>query len=149
MQGFTANGMCFEAKPAFAGLLFSEWADGNVSIERDSSSRVNGFTYADNISISLENVPGVMYHFHDSHLPGGIKVKYAVNAWQAQHFIVFSNTVWRQRFTPSEVVTWDGTGRGGGRRPRGASDGSLGELPWHHAGRLQRGRFVGLGRSRR
>lgn len=106
-QTLTANGMRVEAKNPLAGLLYSEWADGNVTIECDWSSQVSTYTYGDIIYIDLGNVSGPIYNFHDSNLAGGIKIKYGTSAWAKQHRIGVNQTVWQQRLTPSEVVSYD------------------------------------------
>lgn len=114
IESFTVNGMRVEAKSQFAGLLYSEWGDGNVTIECDWSSQVWAYTYKDIIWINLGNsYSGAIYHFHDSSLAGGVKVSYGSNTWQFTPQIYFSRCSWWQRLTPSEVVSYESPSNNG------------------------------------
>lgn len=113
VQALTARALRVEAKNANAGLLYSEWAEGNVDIQCDWSSQIGYYTYGDIIKIDTTNVNGPIYNFHDSNLAGGVSVKYGVNAWQKQHSITFNDCVWNQRVSQSEVVNYDDTAAGG------------------------------------
>lgn len=106
VQTFTANGLRVEAKNGYAGLLNSEWGDGNVSIQCDWSSQTFKYVYGDIINIDLSNVSGPTYNFHDSNLAGGVRVQWASATWVTQPAIRFRDCVWRQRLTPSEVVKY-------------------------------------------
>lgn len=112
---FTADMVRVEPKNAFAGLLYSEWPEGNVSIRTDWSSQVGTYTYGDIIEIVLGNTSGPIYNFYDSYLAGGVKVQYSSAAYVSQPSINFNNCTWRQKLTPSEVVTYDESAAGGNR----------------------------------
>jgi hypothetical protein len=102
----TVEGMRVEAKSVFAGLIYSEWGTGNVTIECDWSSQISGYTYGDIISIKMFNVGGPVYNFHDSNLAGGILVNYGPSTYQYAPRILIQNTIWHQKLTPSEAVTY-------------------------------------------
>jgi hypothetical protein len=95
-----------EAKSPHAGLLYSEWASGNVSIQADWSSQMPFQTYGNMLDIVLEQNNGPVYNIHDSHLAGTINITYGVNAYQKQHRVLVEKTHWAQKSTPSEVVTY-------------------------------------------
>ena len=102
----TATGLRVEAKNPLAGLIHSEWPFGNVTIQADWSSQTPFYKFGTIISIDVENTPGAVYDFHDSNLAGGVRIKYGGNAWENQHNIRFTRCEWRQRLTPSEVVSY-------------------------------------------
>lgn len=104
---FTADGVRVEAKNAQAGLLYSQWPHGNVTMQVDWSSQANNYTYGNVIDISYSSVGGAIYRFHDSHLAGGVRVGFAVGDWAHLHKIIFENCFWRHKNTPSDVVTYD------------------------------------------
>lgn len=111
VQSFTANGLRVEGKSAKAGLLYSEWGDGNVTIECDWSSQVWSYSYGDVITLNVgDNTVGAMYNFHDSALAGGVKVMYAGNSWRYQRSIYFNSCIWYQRQSPSDVVSYTDAG---------------------------------------
>lgn len=110
---FKADGVRCEAKHADAGLIRSEWEQGNVSFNNvDWSSQSSTYTYNNLIYIDYQGVAsgGPIYSFRDSNLAGTVTVKFATNDWQAGHIINFTNTTWRQKTSPSDVVVYDTTG---------------------------------------
>lgn len=115
---FTADGVRVEAKNAQAGLLYSEWPQGNVNIQVDWSSQTPTYTYGDIIHIKYTNVGGATYVFRDSTLAGGVKVSYSINDWEHRHGVTFRDTRWLQKTSPSDVVTYDASGAGPNDKPQ-------------------------------
>lgn len=110
---FIADGVRVEAKNAFAALLNSAWPQGNVAFRgTDWSSQAGTYTYGDIIKISYSNVDGAHYSFRDCNLAGGVLVAFAVNDWAHSHRIVFEDCQWRQKTSPSDVVTYDTSAAG-------------------------------------
>jgi hypothetical protein len=106
VQHMHVHSLRVEAKSPLAGLLYSEWASGNVSIQADWSSQMPFQTYGNMLDIVLEQNNGPIYNIHDSHLAGTINITYGVNAYQKRHRVVVRDTHWAQKLTPSEVVTY-------------------------------------------
>lgn len=124
VQTLTATGLRVEPKSNHAGLIYSEWADGNVTIQCDWSSQINDYTYGNIMHLNAGNTAGPVYTFHDSNLAGGVAVEYGIAAWGAQPRITFRNCTWRQRLTPTEAVTYLEGGAGGNlTRPAVVFDG--------------------------
>lgn len=109
---FTADGVRVEAKNALCGLLYSQWPQGNVTMQVDWSSQSNTYTYGNIIDIVYSNVGGAIYRFHDSFLAGGVRVGFSVGDWAYLHKIIFENCFWRQKNTPYDVVTYDTSAAG-------------------------------------
>lgn len=100
------HGMRMEMASDFACLLYTEWADGNISIQADLTGQLSAYTYGDIILVSLQGVNGPIIRIHDSRMAGGIEVEYATGGYQTQPGIFIENTRWHQKLTPSEVVTY-------------------------------------------
>lgn len=115
VQTMSARGLRVEAKSSFAGMLYSEWGSGNVSIECDWSSQTFAFTYGDIIYINTLNESGAIYHFENSNLAGGVQIEYGASTFSRQPIIHFDHCGWAQRLTPSEVVSYDDSSNGGNK----------------------------------
>lgn len=110
VQSLTVKDLRIEGKSAKSSVLYSEWADGNVTFEGvDMSSQAGNFTFEKIIDIVLGNVAGPMYTFRDSMLFGTLNVQYSSSAFAMKHSILVDNVDWGQKLTPSEVVTYDET----------------------------------------
>lgn len=107
VQSLTVEGMRVEGLTSYAGLLYSEWATGNVTIECDWNSQAFAVTYGDIVNIRLGNVAGPIYNFHDSTLAGGVRVEFGSNSFQQNRIIEFNHCVWEQKKSPSDVVTYE------------------------------------------
>ena len=115
---FNAHSVRVEAKNVDAALLYSEWPQGSVAFHSvDWTSQVGGYTYNNIISIKYVNVSGPTYAFRDSTLAGGVLVEFASTDWQSLKRIVFQDCTWKQKNSPSDVVTYTLPGTNPGATP--------------------------------
>ena len=104
---FHAQGVRAEIKSASSKVLFSEWDDGNVTLQVDMGSQADVFTYGTMVDLRLGNGNGASYRIHDSVLAGKIAVQSGPGAWSHAYDVAVENTTWLQAQRPSDVVVHD------------------------------------------